>query len=210
MPQEVEDPKPLKNLILACALRREARTLERGLGGGHRCLVTGMGARRTEASLRRLLKKLPPSLFIFTGTAGQLDPSLKRGEVLLPRAWLWPGAVPSPADPELLDSLRQAGWPVGGLGITVPRPVLRASSRLRLFQQTSARICDMESAVALAVARECGMQALAVKVVSDTSRDGVFEFFSNFNQSMEHLAAALNRLLPTLADGPAESRPQSR
>ena len=56
-----------------------------------RFLVTGLGAHRTRKSLENTFESESPSLLIFTGTSGQLDPSLGLGQVVFPQKLVFKG-----------------------------------------------------------------------------------------------------------------------
>ncbi len=188
------------NLILVgCALQRETRRLDCLRAPRVELLTTGFGQRRTAAGLRRYLDRNRPDLFVFAGTAGQLDPCLQLGTVVCPRSWKLEDGREIPAHAALLERLRSAGWALDEPGLTVRRPVLRPRRRAELWQRHSACVCDMESARALAVAHQFGVPALAVKVVSDTAESSLRDFWRKLDDNLETLAQALQQLLPILA-----------
>ena len=186
-------------LLIACALKKELTALRGRLQVDCRFLVTGLGARRTRTNLEKSFQSNLPSLLIFTGTAGQLDPSLRIGQVIFPEEWCLKDGSCFPADPELTAMLRgSGGWEIAGRGLTVSTAVLRARSRLVLYRKSGARICDMESAVALEVASRHKVPCLAPKVVSDTAQSGIGAFWREFDSNMEQLAQYLNKLVGSL------------
>ena len=188
-------------LLIACALKQESTALRERLQVGCRFLVTGLGAHRTQRSLETTFQSEPPSLLIFTGTAGQLDPSLRIGQVIFPQQWCLEDGSCFPADAELTSMLRDGGgWEIEGRGLTVSTAVLRAKSRLALYRKYGARICDMESAIALQVASRHGVPCLALKIVSDTAQSGISAFWSEFDSNMDQLAKYLDRLVACLGD----------
>ena len=186
------------HVLIGCALKREVATLQGCLRGDHEYLATGLGERRTRASLAKYFKHRLPSVFVFTGTAGQLDPSLRMGQVVCPEAWCRKDGATFAANPEFIRRLRQRGWEVARRGLTLSWPVLRAKSRRELYRRYGARVCDMESAAALEVASALGIPCLAVKVVSDTADSGPWSFFRHFHANMEKQAEYLSQLLPCL------------
>jgi nucleoside phosphorylase len=190
----------IKNkLLIACALKRESTALQERLQVNCRFLVTGLGARRTRKSLEETCQSEPPSLLIFTGTAGQLDPSLGMGQVIFPQKWCLEDGSCFSADVQLTSLLRDRdGWEIEGCGLTVSSAVLRAKSRLALYRKCGARICDMESAVALQVASRHGVPCLAPKIVSDTAQSGMSAFWKEFDSNMDQLAKYLDRLIAAL------------
>ena len=186
-------------LLIACALKRESNALQERLQVDCRFLVTGLGAHRTGNSLEEMCQSEPPSLLIFTGTAGQLDPSLEMGQVIFPQKWCLEDGSCFSADVQLTSQLRDRdGWEIEGCGLTVSTAVLRAKSRLALYRKSGARICDMESAVALEVASRHGVPCLAPKIVSDTAQSGIRAFWSEFDTNMDQLAKVLDRLIEDL------------
>ncbi|MDA2926877.1 hypothetical protein MYX78_06535 [Acidobacteria bacterium AH-259-G07] len=188
-------------ILIACALRKELSALRGHLQVECRFLVTGPGAKRTRTKLDKIFQSELPSLFVFTGTAGQLDPSLRMGEVILPEEWCLKDGSCFPADPDLTDKLRKHGWDVSGRGLTVSVPVVRAKSRLSLYRKSGALICDMESAAALQVASRYRVPSLAPKIVSDTSDSGVRAFWSEFDNNMDRLARYLEELIGCVGVG---------
>jgi len=184
--------------LVACALQREVAVLRRHLAADCEFVVTGVGARRTRARLEKHFRAQAPSLFIFTGTAGQLDPALTMGQVVCPEAWCLKGGDCFPAHPGLVEQLRGLGWEIAGQGLTVSLPVVRARSRRRLHQRFGACICDMEAAAALEVAAAFRIPCLAPKVVSDTAASGLLAFWSHFDANLRALAEYLQRLLASV------------
>lgn len=183
-------------LLIACALKKESSALRRRLQLDCQFLGTGLGAERTKRSLEIAFQSQLPSLFIFTGTAGQLDPSLKIGEVILPEEWCLEDGSCFRTDPGVRAMLKKSGdWGISGRGLTVSTPVLRGKSRLKLYRKYGARICDMESAIALQVAGQYAVPCLAPKIVSDTVDSGLSAFWKSFDRNMDELARYLENLL---------------
>ena len=189
-------------LLVACALKQESTALQGRLQVDCRFLVTGLGAHRTRKSLESTFQSEPPSLLIFTGTAGQLDPSLGLGQVVFPEEWCLKDGSCFPADADLTSMLREGdGWEIEGRGLTVSTAVLRAKSRLALYRKFGARICDMESAFALQVASRYGVPCLAPKIVSDTAQSGMSIFWREFDSNMDQLAKYLDNLIASIIKG---------
>lgn len=183
-------------LLIACALKKESEALQSRLPDFGPIMATGLGAERTRMVLREVLRSAPPALFLFTGTAGQLDPSLDLGEVILPREWCREGGSCFSIDSGLCQVLAKAKeWKPCGRGLTVSSPVLEAHSRLRLHREWGASICDMEGAVALETACRYGIPCLVPKVVSDTAVSGVKSFWMGFEDHMDGLAHYLEGLI---------------
>jgi len=190
------EPEP--DLVLACALKKEAAALGRYLPGLS-IIVTGFGSKNTGEKLDQLFSERPSTrLLLFTGAAGGLDPSIRLGDILCPECWRTEDGVCVHLAPQLLDELRLCGWEASGAALTVARPALRVASRRRIFEKTGARACDMEAAEALQVAARHAVPALAIKVVTDTVDSNVFAFWRHFDQNMKLLADRLASLWPTL------------
>ncbi|GAB4241108.1 MAG: hypothetical protein Kow00109_16380 [Acidobacteriota bacterium] len=187
-------------IVVACALQKEARGLQRHWRGDWPLAVTGLGADRTARNLDRRLAEAKPRLLVFTGMAGQLDPSLELGEFCFPRTWMLESGLSYSAPPVLVRRLEQQGWPVEGAGLTVRVPVVKGKDRVALFRRTGARLCDMESAAAMMVAAAHGVPCLAPKVISDTAESGMLAFYRRFEQNIEVLADHLDRLLRDLTE----------
>jgi nucleoside phosphorylase len=195
---------PSAGLYIACALKKEAFTLRSLLGerseNNHPIsyFVSGVGAARTEKRLSELIASAKPTTLIFTGTAGQLDPSVHVGQVMSPETWYFEEGKAHSVDRRLADELIGGELSVCGKGLTVARPVMRAQRRVDLWKETGARICDMEAAAAVKVAASKKIPCLAPKVVSDAGDFSPFRFWSNLDANLAQLAAYLRRLLKAL------------
>ena len=95
-------------------------------------------------------------------------------------------------------------WEIEGCGLTVSTAVLRAKSRLALYRKFGARICDMESAIALQVASRYGIPCLAPKIVSDTAPSGIGAFWREFDSHMDQLAKYLDQLIAAINKGQSQ------
>ncbi|RPI28802.1 MAG: hypothetical protein EHM61_03855 [Acidobacteria bacterium] len=203
-PVSTEPPvKPTGGRILvACALKRETDSIKDLLPRHVELLTTGVGSRHTRKILIRRLQRSPaPGVLVFTGTAGQLDPACAMGTVVCPERWLIDDdKTTGQISGDLMERLRARGWVIAGSGLTVSLPVMRASSRLDLFQRTGAAICDMEAAAALQVAAQFGIPALAVKVISDGGDCDFLDFYRNLNKNLHSLGLYLQRLLQELTE----------
>ena len=188
-------------LLIGCAMEKEVAILQQSLPFRCQYLVTGMGIPRTGAVLSDFFHSRKPSLLIFTGTAGQLDPKLEMGEVVFPEAWHFQDGSCFWSDLPLVASLRQSGWLISGRGLTVIRPVVRRQARLDLHRKFGASVCDMEAAAALKTASAFGVPCLALKVISDTSSSALVSFWTHFHTNMLKLSECLKRLIPVLASG---------
>lgn len=185
-----------EELLIACALKKELKALRKRLQLKCHFIVTGVGFQKTVASLENYFQReRRPAFFVFTGTAGQLDPSLEIGEIVLPEEWCIQDGPCFSVDEKLVAELRQYGWKIEGRGLTVARPVLKAKSRMLLHQQSKALVCDMESAGALQVARKYDIPSVAPKVISDTANSGVRAFRDEFDNNIDRLADYLEKFI---------------
>ncbi|MBI4446357.1 MAG: hypothetical protein HY645_10655 [Acidobacteria bacterium] len=187
-------------VVIGCALDREISILRKHLRVDCKFLVTGMGATRTQKRLFEYFRLARPALLVFTGTAGQLDPALQMGSVIFPEAWCLQDGSHVSCDLQLVDRLKQRGWKISGLGLTVNSPVVRRQARMDLHQRYSALVCDMEAAFALRMAAEEGIPCLALKVISDTQQAALVAYWTHFEANMARLSEYLNRLLPDLVE----------
>ena len=185
-------------LLIACALEKELTALKARLKGDYQFLVTGLGAQKTYHTLKKYLSGARPSLLLFTGTAGQLNPSLRLGQVVFPAEWCFQHGPCFSADIRLANTLKKQGWVIEGRGLTVRFPVLKKKSRVLLFRKFGALACDMESAAALQVATEYQLSCLAPKIISDTANFGMSKFWTEFENNMNRLAQYLEELLEFL------------
>ena len=185
-------------LLIACALEKEVGVLRDCLDIKCQFLATGLGAEQTRGTLDDYFKLQQPSLLLFTGTAGQLNPFLQLGQVVFPSEWCFQSGSCFAADPQLTDTLRKQGWEISGSGLTVSSPILLKQTRLRLHQSSGALVCDMESAAAMEVASRHQVPSLAPKVISDTANHPISSYWANFANNMDRLAKYLERLLKCL------------
>ena len=185
----------MRDCVVACAMKKESKILRERLGTRCAHLVTGLGMNRTRATLESYLRTRSPSILVFTGTAGQLDPGLRMGDVVFPERWCLQTGGCFESDPALVAFLRERGVRISGAGVTVRIPVIKKQDRERLFRSRGASICDMESAAVLELARSHGVPAVAPKVVSDTAETGILGFRREFEANVTRLSRYLDGLL---------------
>ncbi len=184
-----------EKVLIACALKKEARALREHLSAERSLFATGLGTDRTLRSLERQFDRSRPDLVVFTGMAGQLDPSLELGDLVIPERWRFESGDEFPVVDPLIRGLRERGWPVQGSGVTVRVPIVRQSHRLEVFQQTGARVCDMESAAVLMICKSFGIQCISAKIISDTADSGMLAFYRNFQRNVEILGEKIEQLV---------------
>ena len=190
----------MSELLVACALKKEERGLRKKLAERSQILVTGLGVDRTLRTLEKTFEEQKPACLVFTGMAGQLDPSVELGEVILPQEWQLESGTNFPVELGLAKQLRNSGWEVAGRGVTVSTPVVSRKKRVRLYEETGARVCDMESAAAMMIAASFKVPCVAPKVVSDTADSGLLAFYRHFDRNIELLAEYLDRLITILQE----------
>ena len=106
------------------------------------------------------------SLVISAGVCGALAPDLVEGDLVVPEAVVGANAVRHAT--ASLPGLRRAGTLV-----TVETVISTAELKARLWMETGALACDMESLPIVQWARARGVPAAVVRGVSDTSSRGV-------------------------------------
>lgn len=181
--------------LIACALKKEAQALREHLTTNSTLISTGLGTDRTLRSLQRHFERSKPSLVIFTGMAGQLDPTLDLGDLVIPECWRFETGNEFEVSPPLVEGLRSKGWDIGGRGVTVRVPIVRQAHRLRIFQETGARICDMESAAVLMICRSFELPCVCAKVISDTADSGMLAFYRHFQRNVQILGEKIDQLV---------------
>jgi hypothetical protein len=107
-----------------------------------------------------------PSLVVSAGVCGALAPDLVEGALVVPEAVVGAGAVRHPT--AALPGLRRAGTL-----LTVDAVVSTAELKARLWMETGALACDMESVPIMEWSRARGLPAAVIRGVSDMSSRGV-------------------------------------
>lgn len=159
------------------ALPGEARPLARlrslgeaELAGGGRLMLAGMGARRAEATARRLVASGVDGL-ISWGTAAALAPGLFPGDLVLAQTVHSADGESFQSDATWREQLRArlAGRvAISDGALAESRELLvDTQSKQRMHEATRAVACDMESAAIAAVAAEHGLPVLVVRVIVD-------------------------------------------
>jgi adenosylhomocysteine nucleosidase len=164
-------------VVVFTAVDLEARTLARLLGlpalagddwphfgaGALELISVGPRARLLETRAARLT---PPALVVSAGVCGALSPELRPGDLVVPDAVLGPAG-------ERFATVEIAGLPRAGALASVTDVVETAAAKARLWVETRALACDMESAAILAWARSRGIPAAVIRGVSDPADRGV-------------------------------------
>jgi nucleoside phosphorylase len=164
-------------LLILTAVELEARGLARHLGlasvpgaafphfraGGVELACVGL---RAAALAERAARFARAELVVSAGACGALAPELALGAVVVPERVVTEDGARVSVSP-----LR--GLDAHGTLLTVARVVTTAADKSRLWLETGAHACDMESAVILAWAASQGLAAAVVRGVSDTASHGV-------------------------------------
>ena len=151
------------DLVVAAALRVEARALRRGLPG-LRILRTGMGPERARAAAARLLAEAAPAVAL-AGLCGALDPALAPGALVVASELRGDGGAALHLEPAAICAALERVSLTARVGplISVDH-VVRGAERERLHRG-GAIAADMESAW---LARAADPRPLAVlRVVLD-------------------------------------------
>ena len=156
----VRDSRRASGVLIACPMRKEAEALQECIGNSVEVTATGVGVKRSVPFLLRVFRETRPSLLIFTGSASQLDLSLHMGDIVVPREWCFENGRCTACDAGLLKGVQSSGWPTVARGVSLDRPVLKATQRKRLFESTGGAVYDSVSAAVLRAAHTEGMSAI--------------------------------------------------
>jgi adenosylhomocysteine nucleosidase len=164
-------------LLILTAVDLEARGLARHLGlasvpgstwphfrsGSVEIACVGL---RASALATRAPKFQRGGVVISAGACGALAPELAEGALVVPEA-----VVTDEGTRLAVTQLR--GVEASGTLLSVTRVVTSGAEKARLWIETGAIACDMESAIIVEWARKQGRAAAVVRGVSDTAEHGV-------------------------------------
>jgi len=138
-------------------------------------LLTGMGRRNAERSIRAALLDRKPALVLSAGFAGGLREDLKTGNIVFSEA----GAT------GLRPKLLQAGAEEGRFHFSA-RVAVKAAEKRGLRESTGADAVEMESAAICQVCQEQGIASATVRVILDpASEDLALDFNRVLNENDE-------------------------
>jgi adenosylhomocysteine nucleosidase len=120
-------------------------------------LITGIGSKNAETSLRNFLAKNVPKLVLTCGFAGGLNPELETGDVVFMTGY-----------PALEEKLANADAKLVNF-FSATRIATTAAEKKKLREETGADVVEMESGAILAVCRESRIPCAMVRVVSDAA-----------------------------------------
>ena len=176
---------------IVAALRGEARALGSArrhadrvgrLHDGALLAISGIGGEAAARAARRLVDAGAQGL-VSWGIAGALDPALRAGDLVLPRAIISPDVAPIFTTAAWRERLaeRLAATLAGSLAapvavcdgvlLTSPVPIGTVAARAAALRMTLAVAVDMESAAVAAVAIDRGLPCIVVRAIVDTAAD---------------------------------------
>jgi len=142
-------------------------------------LITGIGRRNAEKSVREFLATNSPELVLTCGFAGGLNPDLKLGEVIfeiVPRssrgdeAQTESGEKLEPTHVGCYEQLIAAGAKPATF-FCADRIATTIAEKKKLRAETGADAVEMESAAIHDVCRDRGIPCATVRVISDTANE---------------------------------------
>jgi len=168
---------PSKLTLVCFAVKEEAKPFIRFTESRSdiRTLITGMGLRNAEKSLRSALAQTEPGLVLTCGFTGGLNPGLLPGTVLFEAG----------ADPELATALTSAGAQVARF-YCATRVATTVGEKRALRERTGADAVEMESQFLRAICQECGITSATVRVILDSADEDLpLDFNQLMNQEHE-------------------------
>ncbi|MSU59627.1 MAG: hypothetical protein EXS35_15920 [Pedosphaera sp.] len=148
------------NRTLVCfALEDEARVFRKRVAGRDvvSILITGIGRKNAEQSVRDVLRQISPRQVLTCGFAGGLDPELKSGDVVF-----------STADAAFARTLAVAGATPAKF-FCAARIATTAGEKTELRRTTGADAVEMESEAVQMICGERGISCATVRVISDAA-----------------------------------------
>jgi len=160
------------------------------LGGRDILIVqTGVGPKRAGAAANKILQAHAPAAVIAVGAAGAADPSLCVGDIVIAKTILHHAGGQFPADErrseKIAAQLRAQGMPVScGDCFTTGTFIHTARQKQLIFQNTGARVIDMESASLIKRLHPAGVAFVNIRIISDTARQDAFniEYFYGYKK----------------------------
>jgi len=144
------------------------------LGGGSLLAVSGIGRVAAERAARALVEAGVSALVTF-GMAGGLDPALKPGSVVLPRALISPEGKRYSVNESWRERVAAAVSPLRsvseGILLTSAYAIDTPAEKAAAFHGTGATAVDMESAAVAEVAAQHHLPFIAARVIVDTAAD---------------------------------------
>lgn len=151
----------MKALVCA-ATRAELAAVERGLGGRHDVLLTGVGPRHARAALLERLAAGKPDLIVSTGFAGAVVPRLKVGD------WVTTSRFDARLAPEP----------------AIPCAVFSTADLVLDSAPDGAEAVDMESEGLAEIAGSHGVPFMVLRLISDSREKPLPQFLVPFTAAM--------------------------
>jgi len=181
--------------ILICFALKEEAALFRKIAADKRdvdIIVTGVGRKNAEKSLREFLATNSPKLVLTCGFAGGLNPDLKLGEVVFEltdrRGEFHEPQTEKKIRDSQSSSLREKLLAAGAKPakfFCADRITTTVAEKKRLRAETGADAVEMESGAIHNVCRERGISCATVRVISDTANEDLpLDFNQLFKSDM--------------------------
>ena len=212
MKGEVRDEGCGLKTLVCFALKVEAAPFRKIAAGkpGISVLITGIGRRNAEISVRDFLAASSTELVLTCGFAGGLNSDLKLGDVVfeVANAPLAPSLSPpggervSARTGEGLSSKLLAAGAKPAKFICADRIATTIAEKKKLRGETGADAVEMESAAIHAVCREHGISCATVRVISDTANEDLpldFNVLARPDHSLDY-----RKLFLTIAKSPGK------
>ena len=169
-------------MTLVCfAVKEEAKAFQKlaERAPGMQILVTGMGRRNAETSVRAGITRCKPDLVITSGFAGGLNPSLKLGDVV----------YDADASGALVEALAAAGARPAKF-VCVEKVASTAREKHSLRAASGADAVEMESDIIRAICRSANIPSAIVRVILDTAGEDLALDFNQFMDENQRLNTA--------------------
>ncbi len=206
------------NILICFALKEEAAPFRKIAAGkvaaaqAASILITGIGRRNAEKSVRDFLTASSAELVLTCGFAGGLNPDLKLGDVIFEApsrssrresAQIKAGDKLEPTDVGCYEKLISAGAkPV--TFFCADRVATTAAEKKKLRDETGADAVEMESAAIHAVCAERGIPCATIRVISDTANEDLpldFNALAKPDKNLDY-----GKLLLAVAKSPGKIR----
>jgi nucleoside phosphorylase len=168
------------HLLVCFALKEEAAPFRKMAAAKSdiSMLITGIGRRNAEKSLREFLSVNSPKLVLTCGFAGGLHPDLKLGEVVFEltdrRGEFHEPQTEKKIGDSRSSSLREKLLAAGAKPakyFCADRIATTVAEKKKLRAETGADAVEMESEAIHAICRERGIPCATVRVISDTANE---------------------------------------
>ncbi len=199
MRSEVRSPKSEGTTLVCFALKEEAAAFRKISAGKSDAsiLITGIGRKSAEKSVRDFLANNLPKLVLTCGFAGGLNPDLKPGDVVCEIS----NSQHSTFNIQLLTRLSAAGAKPAKF-FCADRIATTVAEKKKLRDETGADAVEMESEAIQAVCRERGIPCATVRVISDTANE---DLPLDFNQlSKPDVSLGYGKLALAIAKSPGK------